>query len=161
MPGRDAAGSCHFLAIVGEVWIETDFHRSVDTPLNVNFVTHSHMEMNGRFSQDLIVCQSIIPSPRAVRQRFGPLILELLAREDESLQRGPDARLVLHAVLERQNRILRLDVDGVCVPPESSDENLHAAQALWPLRTQESWERPYWAPDPMLVSHAAGLSLGL
>ena len=130
MPGRDAAGSCHFLAIVGEVWIETDFHRSVDTPLYVNFVTHSHMEMNGRFSPDLIVCQSIIPSPRAVRQRFGPLILELLAREDESLQRGPDARLVLHAVLERQNRIQLPDVDGVCVPPESSDENLHGCSGF-------------------------------
>ena len=130
MPGRDAAGSCHFLAIVGEVWFETDFHRSVDTPLYVNFGTHSQVEMNGSFSPDLIVCQSIIPSPRAVRQRFGPLILELLAREDESLQLGPDARLVLHAVLERQNRILRLDVNGPCCPPESSDENLHAAQGL-------------------------------
>ena len=59
--------------------------------------------------------------------RKGTSVLELLAREDESLLVGRDALLVLDLRLDVLDRVAGLDVQGDGLAGEGLHEDLHAA----------------------------------
>ena len=69
-------------------------------------------EMEGGLLLDVVVSQ-------------GPAILELLAREDESLLVGRDAFLVLDFGLDVLNGVGGLDIEGDGLSCEGFDEDLH------------------------------------
>ena len=58
--------------------------------------------------------------------RQGAAVLQLLAREDETLLVGGDALLVLDLLLHAVDRVRRLDIQSDRLTREGLDEDLHA-----------------------------------
>ena len=71
-------------------------------------------EMEGGLLLDVVVSQ-------------GPAVLELLAREDESLLVGRDSFLVLDLGLDVLDGVGGLNVEGDGLPGQGLDEDLHSA----------------------------------
>ena len=103
----------HVLNGVGGLDVQSDGLAGQRLDEDLHTTTEAEHEMEGRLLLDVVVTQ-------------GAAILELLAREDESLLVGRDALLVLDLGLDILDSVGSLNIESDRLTGEGLDEDLHA-----------------------------------